>query len=71
MFAKNSISTFKVILTQIGQGVLLIENPHQVTSHLWEEILSLGGVKNRRWLLYLVQKRSLEVWLNECVSFSG
>ena len=35
MQKKNSICTFKVILTQIGQGVLVTENPHQVTSHLW------------------------------------
>ena len=33
---------------------------HQGISHLWDTIWSLGGVRNKRWLHYLVQRPSLE-----------
>ena len=36
------------IRTQTGQGTLLIENLHRATSHLWEAIWSLGGVKKQK-----------------------
>ena len=56
---------------QIGQEILHIGNPHKGTLHLLEETSLLGGVRNKRWLLYLVLRQNLEKWPKACVNFFG
>ena len=70
MLKKTNICLLTPLRMQTGWGTLL-ENLHQVTSHLWEAIWSLGRVKKRRWWLYPVQKLSLEAWLKDRVSYFG